>query len=207
MTPPRDPDQPPPRRGSGGLGCLKLFVILIAAGFGLLLLAAIGLYVASERGYFPPAEARRGDDLPERLANKLRTFAVEADEEILWFYSAALTDVHEDGNLLTDRRVVSYFEDFSTDEWFLNEIALEDIAGVEVTYESEWSLEDSLVDVYGDEDGDGEPEHVLSLYISSTEKRDAPFVRAIVDRARQAGAEIVTFEERGDERPARGQKR
>lgn len=74
---------------------------------------AFGLvaYVAwqFESGAWPDTAVTPGEDLPDFVADLLlENQILEPGEEILYFYSVAITDDLGGGNVLTDRRFISY---------------------------------------------------------------------------------------------------
>ena len=54
-------------------------------------------------------EIRAGTD--GHVVHHMWVGVLEPGEKVLWFYSDGLLSIESDGNLLTDRRVVSYWED------------------------------------------------------------------------------------------------
>lgn len=59
----------------------------------------------------PPTAVVAGDDLSQSDLEFLRAEGiVEPNEQIILFYSAGLFSIREDGNLITNRRVISYEE-------------------------------------------------------------------------------------------------
>ena len=69
---------------------------------------------------------------------------LEPDEEVLYFYSAGLLSIREDGNLFTDRRVISYQElDGQLD---LYDAAYDDITSINFT-PSNNMFEDSTITI------------------------------------------------------------
>jgi len=71
------------------------------------------LYLAaSYTGIVPPAEVLAGRTLSARQYALVQDLAgLEAGETIEYYYSAARLSYSEDGNVVTDRRLVSYFRD------------------------------------------------------------------------------------------------
>lgn len=144
--PPLPPALPPaPRKRAfwrTGRGVLTISACAVG-GLLLLLVAAVGL--AFEFGYVPDTCAVAGEDLPDHVVDKLRAADVLGpDEEVLYYYSGALWDHLEDGNLCTDRRVVSYWTDDG--ELFVTAAPYEEIVAVEVDRADAW-YEDTTITV------------------------------------------------------------
>lgn len=152
----------------------KGHVLTVLVGLPLTALAVLGTFSPSTR-------ALRGDELPGGYYEKLVELGhVEPDERVLWFYSAGLWSIEEDGNVLTDRRVVSYEQ--SAGQVWRESVPYEGIADVGVTW-SEGSLEDTIVTVTTADD------RVFSLVVSAEGGRDHEFVDEI-ESLRQARASV-----------------
>ena len=186
-------DEPPPlpksHRRRQRNGCVRTLLILALVGGGLLMVAGVAFVVALDRGYFPDTVVRRGDELPERIRSRIAEVALEDGEEIVRFYSAALMDVRDDGNLLTSRAVVSWYED--AEEGLTTErVSLSEIDWIEVVF-SDSFLEDTLLHVYeSDEAGGG----VVTLLLSAEDSNDFEFIQELVRRARLADAPLSKIE-------------
>lgn len=88
---------------------------------------------AEMMGFLPPSSIVTGKQLSQYnkkilLENKY----VSGDEEIIYFYSAGLFRIKEDGNLLTDQRVISYWQ--GDDEESNDSIYLGDVTHVAVEF-------------------------------------------------------------------------
>ena len=55
---------------------------------------------------------------------------LEPGEKVLWFYSDGLLSIESDGNLLTDRRIVSYWED-ELGEFFTEAASFEEVNAIQ----------------------------------------------------------------------------
>ncbi len=74
-------------------------------------LPIVGFLIASSTGVIPPTAVVAGADLSTRQVRMIREFAeLEQYEQIDFFYSNALS-LRDDGNIITDKRVVSYHTD------------------------------------------------------------------------------------------------
>ena len=147
-------------------------VLAAGAGSVLLVLAAFGLLA-------PPAHVLRGDEVPGRFERPLREAGIlEPGERIEYFYSASLFSVLDDGNLLTDRRAISY--ETVEGELSVWSAAFADVRRVSPQYAESW-LDDTVVRV---ETADGG--WFLRL-LSNDEGLDREFVGALLSRV-PAGA-------------------
>ena len=91
-------------------------------------------------------------------------------EEVLRFYSSGLWSIREDGNLLTDERVVSY--EVLGDEKYFAAVAYTEIADIQVEYSESW-LDDTQVvvmTIHGED---------IYLVLSTEKGGDRDFVRRL----------------------------
>ena len=87
-------------------GCLGLSGLVVIFLFGLCLVIGFGL----QSGYLAGTEVLRGGELPERQRTEIAKIVnLRPGERILYFYCAGFV-VAEDGNLITNQRVISYEE-------------------------------------------------------------------------------------------------
>lgn len=99
-------------RGDGRPGRKLPSLPLLAAGGGILVtltaVLLIGLFLVGSE-HVSLGAATRGEDL---MASTRRFLAgkgiIEPDEDVRWFYSRGLFGVHDNGNLITDRRAIVY---------------------------------------------------------------------------------------------------
>jgi hypothetical protein len=124
----------------------------------------------------PNTQVVSGSKMWQRDVEFLRSAGLlEENEEILYFYSQDLFDMKNDGNLLTDRKAVSYWQDSESDE-FLAEIArYEEIASIDTDY-SESFVDDTIITVHR-YDGSS-----FILVVSAEEGRDHLFVDELQSR-------------------------
>jgi len=164
-------DEPPRRRGRSlgvklGLGCAVMLGVIILG------LAALGVLL--QLGRIPDIAVVPGDRLSEDVVQMLQDEGVlEAGETIQYFYSAGLFSFRKDGNFLTERRVVSYFEE--EDELVISAAQYGEITEVDPTY-SESFFEDTIVWIHVD---GWEP---FNLLLSNEEDLDHVFVDALLER-------------------------
>ena len=89
------------------LGCATL----VGGFLGLLVAFVLVLGFAVEGGYIPDSAAQPAGKIHPRYLKELKAMGVvEPEENVLYFYSAALLSLRDDGNLFTDQRVISYQE-------------------------------------------------------------------------------------------------
>ena len=61
--------------------------------------------------FTPPTSVIAGDEVSQSDVDILRAEGIIAgDEKLILFYSAGMISVREDGNIITDKRVISYEE-------------------------------------------------------------------------------------------------
>lgn len=88
------------------------YFIGIPAGFVLLVIAGFGVMTLS--GVFPSTEVAAGSEMREKDRSLLiETGIVHPREEIAFFYSHGFLSILEDGNILTDQRLIRYVKDGS----------------------------------------------------------------------------------------------
>jgi hypothetical protein len=116
----------------------------------------------------PPTRAIRGSEIPSSYeATLVEAGVLERGERIHFFYSAGFFSILEDGNLLTEGRVVSY--ETLDGELFVASATYPEIRDLDVTY-SESALDDTVVTV---STSSGEE---FSLIVSPEDGRDRAFV-------------------------------
>jgi len=100
---------------------------------------------------------------------------LEKGEEVLYFYSQGRFSVEEDGNMLTDSKVVSYWIDEETDNFLIEVARYDEIASVDTEY-SDTHSEHTVITV---QRHDGSQ---FVLLVSAEGNRDVPFVDALEAR-------------------------
>ena len=96
---------------------------------------------------------------------------IEADERILYFYSEGLFSIKDDGNLLTDRGVISYWRDEESNEFYIEKATFSEIAQIAPEYGN--FVESTSVTITRHD----ESEFVLLL--SAEDRRDRLFLREL----------------------------
>lgn len=140
---------------------------------GLLLLVLMSIGIMSIVGVIPSTEVLAGDKLPKHQQQTLvYEGIVDEGEKIEYFYSQGLVSIMEDGNLLTDRRVISYFMN-EAGEMEIYELYLDEISDIELITEGDL-FNDSLYQVNG-----FEQDNWLQIYLSTESDGDKDFVNAL----------------------------
>ena len=133
---------------------------------------AIAFVVASSIGLIPSTQVTPGWMLWGPSRNFLERSAIIApDERVFYFYSEGFSSFAIDGNILTGKRVISYWADEETGELFVESASFSEIRDTEVKQGS-W-LEPTVLTVVR-QDGS---EFVLIL--SAEEGRDQLFLRRL----------------------------
>ena len=162
-----------PERGEGRAfrrGLLTGIAATLLAQVGLVLVILVGVGRLIEKGIIPDSAAVPGEKLPRATVDFLRENGiVEEDETVLYYYGSGLLSLREDGNLFTDRRVISYWED-ENEELVVEWAAYPDVVDIHVDFAPEGAEDASQVAV---EKGDGA---FLELFVSNEEGRDHAFV-------------------------------
>jgi hypothetical protein len=143
----------------------------VPVGVLFLLFAVVGIMTMT--GALTSTEVLPGTELRANdRAALVEAGIVDADEAVRWFYSDAFVSVLGAGNVLTDRRVIRYFED-GDGKLAVYALALEEIASIELL-EPGGALADSVYKVNGHE-----PDTWLQLALSVENGGDAKFVEAL----------------------------
>ncbi|MBL4660825.1 MAG: hypothetical protein JKY19_10750 [Alcanivoracaceae bacterium] len=101
--------------------------------------------IMSEMGTIPSYEVISGSDLPKddvKLLIKERI--IKPDETIKLFYSSGLTSIIENGNILTDKRVISY--ELIDDKLDVYATTFEDVEKVSIVEQGDY-LSDTIVEI------------------------------------------------------------
>ena len=154
------------------MSCGASCTLAMALVFALLAYAAWQF----ESGAWPDTAVTAGEDLPDFVTNLLlENQILEPGEEILYFYSLAITDYLGDGNVLTDRRVISYSR--SEDGMLFSAARFAEVERIESDY-AQGALEDTALTV---ETEDG----AIHLLLSTENGGDRVFVAELERRVAQ----------------------
>lgn len=146
---------------------LKVTLITIGVLFSLVVVGLVAIGVLAEMNILPNTRVVAGSELPDSQRDFLvKSTGLAADEEILYFYSLGMWSIEEDGQFITDKRVVSYWAG-DDGELVCCSAEYADITGVSPTFEEGW-LDDSKITVTTDEDE-------FELYVSTEKDGDHEF--------------------------------
>ena len=124
----------------------------------------------STANFFPSNLVVRGDDLWQKEIRFMQRLGVMTpEEELRYFYSAAMFSFSEDGNGLTDKRVFSYWKDEQSDTIQKQTAYFEEIAAVSESYARN-ELEDTVVTITTRSGNE------FYLYLSSVDGGDRQFI-------------------------------
>lgn len=122
-------------------GCAIMFGVLILV----VVVAVFYLGTMMEAGDVPDTAIVAGNKLSPAAREAIDSAVeIRPNEQIRYFYSSGLLDWNEDGNLITNQRVVSYSQ--LDGRQIVDEADYADIAEIRPYYSEEW-LEDSTLTV------------------------------------------------------------
>ncbi len=137
-----------------------------------LLVVGFALYVVlMEAGYFPSTATLSEDKISDYHRSKLVAAGfISENERLIFFYSNALVSVLSDGNVLTDRRVISYELVDGENEYF--SAVFDEIHGFEIKSRGD-SEEPTVVEIHPIE------KESFILFLSADDDKDLAFLRAL----------------------------
>ncbi|MEP5764320.1 MAG: hypothetical protein ABJ308_06990 [Halieaceae bacterium] len=140
---------------------------------GIILIALLSLGMLSMTGAVPSTQVLAGDKIPQNQLETLLTEGIiDEGEEIEYFYSAGMTSIMEDGNLLTNRRVISYFINQES-ELEIYELLLPQIRNIELVQEGSF-LNDTIYQVNAYQE-----DAWLQINLSTEDQGDVRFFEAL----------------------------
>lgn len=147
-----------------------------------LLIGPLALYViASAIGIVPGTTVVKGDQLWARDVSQLREAGVLGPEEvIIYFYSAGIFSVEEDGQFISDKFVTSYAQNAEDGEIYMAYAAYEDIENISV-YWGEYWVDDTVVTISPFE------EEPFEIWLSQESGGDRLFVSELNRLWRESG--------------------
>lgn len=140
----------------------------------LILFVAITWVLMGAMGIVPTTEVLTGPQFHDKNKETLRQEAILLkNERVDFFYSAGFLSILEDGNILTEKRIISYETiDDNLDIYSHN---LEDVAEYIIVKKGDL-LNDTIVEVY-DKKGNS-----FQLLLSTENNGDEKFIEALADR-------------------------
>ena len=176
----QDPYQPhggpPPRKSQGG-SILKW--LLLGVGI-MIVLPCVGIlgWIMYAAGFGPETSVYTGNEVPARFVKVMKEVgALEDDEEIIYFYSDAMTDIRDGFYFVSDKGVVYYSEVTGAEP--LIRVDFEDIDEIEF-FRNESFFEDSEITLVL-KDG-----KLVSFPVSSEGDKDIRFREPIEERSTEA---------------------
>ncbi len=150
-----------------------VWIGIACAPFGLLFVLIMVLGTLITAGISPDTKILCGKEIPSGQRDVLNEMGLLlGNEEILYFYSEGIFSVREAGNLLTDRRVISYEK--MQGNLDIYSARFDEIKDTEI-YFTDSFFDDSLLEVYTSET-DG-----FMLYLSNELDRDHDFYDTLED--------------------------
>ena len=142
--------------------------------FAVVFLGGIFFALALLGTFMVPSQALLGSEIPSAYqATLVEEGILRPEETILFFYSGGLFSILEDGNLLTDERVISY--NGTEEDFWMASAPYGEIQDFEIEY-SESVLSDTILTIYPQDNEE------FVLYVSSEGGRDREFVAFLQSR-------------------------
>jgi len=143
---------------------------------GAVMVPFFGFLLTSSTNFIPSPQVVPGARIWEHNMDFLRNAGLlEEGEEVLYFYSQGQLSTEEEGNILTDSKVVSYWKDDETSELFVETARYDEIATVDTEYS--YNVTEHTVITVRRNDGSS-----FILVVSPENNRDVPFVDALKAR-------------------------
>lgn len=161
-----NPDYKPPSALTYIIAIPSVILVVVLVGFSLM----------SVTGIVPATRVQSaGEIVSSDIAILKDNGVISAEDTVEFFYSQGLSSILESGNVLTQDRVILYFTDENS-ELQVYEIFLDQIT--EIVLESQGSaIDDSVYKVKT-----RDPDLWLRLFLSSEQKGDRKFVKALRDK-------------------------
>ncbi len=130
----------------------------------------------SSIGFFPSTAVVAGDALWERDINYLKDAEILGPgEDIIYFYSAGIWSIAEDGQFFSNEYVTSYYQDPDTGRTYVDYVAYSDISDIDVEW-AETFIDNTVVTITTIDDAQ------FQLWLSSEAQGDRKFVNAMTAR-------------------------
>ena len=96
---------PPLPKREQGMNAITIFAVAVGGA----LIALVMFFYAQYELHVPETYAQPGDEVSDSLKQVMRRQGLlQSNEVVLYFYSEGIWSVVEDGNMITDKRVVSW---------------------------------------------------------------------------------------------------
>lgn len=146
-----------------------------------IVLSLIGIGLLVESGAVVPTSVVEGSELSQSHSTQLVDEGIiSPDEKILLFYSTGLTSILDEGNLLTDKRIISY-ERFG-EKLSVYAANYDDVSDVSVIEQGDY-FNDTIVEILTNDDEE------FLLVLSTDEEGDKKFINEIKSRIRPRSGE------------------
>jgi len=168
--------------------CAPKWMYYVGIPSGLLVLLVAGFGILTMNGVFPSTEVSSGSKMRQKDRSLLiETGIVQPKEDIKFFYSNGFLSILEDGNVLTDQRVIRYVRD-NTKGLKVYEFMFDEIAQVKLIeqgnainpsiYEIRSFREDAWVRLSLSTEGGGDVAFIEALRNDIHEIRRLPAVQS-----------------------------
>lgn len=133
------------------------------------------LTMGSEIGLTPNEAVISGEKvLSHNIKFMQRKGIMNSDDYLIYFYSGAFLNIHDDGNGLTNRHVFSYWKD-ENNKFNVETALFDEIKEIKTNWSKSWG-DDTKIDIIRNDNSK------FILFISSSDKKDKTFVKALMDR-------------------------
>ncbi len=148
--------------------------VVLGSLVGLVFLSLVALGTLMELNYFPDSKVVQGERLWEKDLKYIKSLVrFDEDEEIEYFYSLGILSIEEDGQFITNKRMVSYWLDEESDQLEVQQARYEEVEDIDFqTYDS-W-LDDTQIDVFP-----VNTEYSFTMFFSNEEGGDKAVIAAI----------------------------
>jgi len=139
--------------------------------------AVLAFATLSSFNVLPSTQVIEGERLPRRDRAFLLENGIVTDlERIHYFYSGGLFSIGDDGNLVTDQRVISYYRDPDADRRVVESARYREILDVRVKYSTSPFKDTEIQIITGDDD-----DELFILTVSAEDQRDRLFVNKLME--------------------------
>ena len=159
----------------------NLAVTLLVGVVGIFATLTMTLTLLMSLRIIPAPWVVDGDWLREQDIQFLSDYELlHEGESVLLFFSGGTWSIREDGQFLTERRLVSYTNSTEGSEIYHDEVSYEEIVGVRVQWSQSWA-DYSIVTITAEGD------YEFQVWLSPDEGGDRKFVKELKKRANLGG--------------------